>query len=104
MPLADPVQMSPGQQADPAALHVSPSRVQAAGAPRGPGRPVCPALAAGAACAAGAAGAAAGPARWPEGITRCSQPQEARVVAKIRTAMSWIRRMEWSQDEMTLPR
>jgi hypothetical protein len=80
MPLADPVQIMPGQHSDPAALHVSPSRVQAAAAPRGPGKPACEAL------VAGAAAVAAGAARWLEGMTRCSQPQEASVVANRRTA------------------
>jgi hypothetical protein len=87
MPLADPVQIIPAQHSDPAALHVSPSRVQAAAAPRGPGKPACEAL------AAGVATAAAGAARWLDGMTRCSQPQEARVVANMRRAMSWRLRM-----------
>ena len=91
MPLADPVQIRPAQHSDPAALQVSPSRVQAAAAPRGPGKPACEAL------VAGAGAAVAGAARWLEGITRCSQPQEARVVANMRTAMIWSLRMVWLQ-------
>ena len=84
MPLAEPVQINPGQQADPAALQDSPAGTQAAAAPRGPGKPVCAVLAAGDAVAAAGAVEVA---RSLDGMTRCNQPQEDSVAANVKTAM-----------------